>query len=98
MMQKQSVENPSLARTRGLKRGGSPGRPKGVPNKATVEAKAAATLIVDDPKYRENLLHRARAGKLAPGMEVVLWSYAKGRPKEQNEAPGVVRIVWGVSE
>jgi hypothetical protein len=25
----------------GLKRGGSPGRPKGVPNKVTVEAKAA---------------------------------------------------------
>jgi hypothetical protein len=38
----------------GLKRGG-PGRPKGVPNKVTVEAKAAAEALVDDPIYRERL-------------------------------------------
>jgi hypothetical protein len=58
------------------------GRKKGTPNKATVEAKAACSAIVDDPVYRSNLLERARAGLLPPGVETMLWHYAKGKPKE----------------
>ena len=46
----------------GLKRGG-PGRPKGVPNKAMVEAKAAAEALVDDPLYREMLAVDVQARK-----------------------------------
>ena len=67
--------------TQGLKRGG-PGRPKGVPNKATAEAKQACAAIVDDPTYRRNLAARARAGRLAPAVECMLWHYAYGKPKE----------------
>jgi len=58
------------------------GRTKGTPNKATADAKAACTAIVDDPAYRRNLASRARRGKLAPAMECMLWHYAKGKPTE----------------
>lgn len=61
------------------------GRKAGTPNKATAEAKEACALIVDDPIYRRNLLKRARAGKLAPAVESMLWHYSKGKPKEQVE-------------
>jgi hypothetical protein len=67
--------------TSGLKRGG-PGRPKGVPNKVTVEAKAAAGALVDDPIYREQLALDVQARKVAPAIEQMLWHYAKGKPKE----------------
>jgi hypothetical protein len=79
---------------RGLKRGGSPGRPKGTPNKATVEAKAACAALVDDPAYREALAKRLRAGKLSPAMECMLWHYAKGKPREHVEQTGVVVYRW----
>ena len=58
------------------------GRKKGVPNKATVEAKQACAEIVDDPHYRARLVERARAGALAPAVETMLWYDAKGKPKE----------------
>ncbi len=61
------------------------GRKKGTPNKATVEAKLACSEIIDDPAYRFKLLSRARAGKLAPAVECMLWHYAKGKPKETIE-------------
>ena len=79
--------------TSGLKRGGSPGRPKGVPNKATAEAKEACALIVDDEVYRQNLLARALKGKLAPAVEVMLWYYAKGKPKETIEHQGQIGVL-----
>lgn len=68
---------------RNLKRGGSPGRPKGVPNKVTQEAREVAQRLVGDPKYQAQLVQRLEAGKLAPGVEVMLWNYAYGKPKEQ---------------
>lgn len=60
------------------------GRPKGVPNKVTTEAKAACNDIVDDPIYRAALLKRMRAGT-AGQMEPIIWYYAKGKPKERVE-------------
>ena len=75
----------------GLKRGG-PGRPKGVPNKVTVEAKAAAEALVDDPIYREQLTLDLQARKLAPAVEVMLWHYAKGKPKDVIEFDGRVNV------
>jgi hypothetical protein len=83
------------ANTSGLKRGGSRGRPKGVPNKATVEAKAACAALVDDPEYREALAKRLRAGKLSPAMECMLWHYAKGKPREYVEQTSLVVYRWG---
>jgi hypothetical protein len=74
---------------------GSPktgGRQKGTPNKVTVEARAAAALIVDDPAYREMLLKKARAGLLQSPIEALLWHYSKGKPRETIElVDGVLR-------
>jgi hypothetical protein len=64
------------------------GRKKGTPNKATVEAKIAASEIVDDPKYRKKLLTKARKGTLPPAVECMLWHYAKGKPKDSVELSG----------
>jgi hypothetical protein len=64
------------------------GRKKGTPSKATVEAKAAWSEIVDDLKYRKTLLTKAREGTLAPGVETMLWYFAKGKPRESLELSG----------
>jgi len=48
------------------------GRPKGVPNKVTAEAKACNELV-DDRTYRVALRKRLIAGKLAPAVECMLW-------------------------
>jgi hypothetical protein len=60
------------------------GRPKGVPNKVTTEAKKACNEIVDDPTYRRALKKRMIAGS-AGAMEPIVWYYAKGKPKERVE-------------
>jgi hypothetical protein len=46
------IREKSVRNTKGLKRGGSPGRKKGTPNTVTTEAKAAAARLVDDRRYR----------------------------------------------
>ena len=71
-----------------------PGRKKGVPNKATVEVRAACVAIVDDPHYRTKLLARARAGALPPAVECMLWHYAKGKPKDRVEHSGGIVLSW----
>jgi hypothetical protein len=63
------------------------GRQKAIANKATAEVRKACAEIVDDPLYRQQLLHRARRGKLPPAVEVMLWHYAKGkRPKSSRRS------------
>lgn len=75
----------------GLKRGG-PGRPKGVPNKITVEAKAVAEALVDDPIHREKLAVDVQARKVAPVIEQMLWAYAFGKSKDVIEFDGRVNV------
>ena len=58
------------------------GRPRGAKSKVSLEAKAVANRIVDEPDYRERLLRDAIAGTLPPAIEVMLWHYAKGKPTE----------------
>jgi hypothetical protein len=67
------------------------GRPKGRLADATIEVKAAARNLVDDPEYRESLRKRLHAG-LAPHMETLLWHYAYGKPKETIEVEGTVTV------
>ena len=62
--------------------GNPKGKPKGVQNKVTIEAREAAGQIVDNPAYRMNLMDRAINGRLPPQVEVLLWHYAKGVPKQ----------------
>ena len=83
-----SRRKPHAASLANLRRGG--GRPKGVRNKVTVEAKRACAEIVDDPAYRAGLVRRARAGKLAPAVETMLWYYAKGKPTDTVEHRGAL--------
>ena len=71
-----------MANTAGLKRGGSPGRPKGVPNKATKEVKELARRLVLEPEYQQKLRHRLLKGTLPPAVESLLWHYAFGKPKD----------------
>jgi hypothetical protein len=68
------------------------GRRKGTPNKVTVEVREASALIVDDAIYRRHLLARARAGKLAPAMECLLWYYRYGKPTEERNQKHTVDL------
>jgi hypothetical protein len=61
------------------------GRPKGVPNKATVEAKAFCTKLLKDRRYITSLWRRIKADTLPPAVETMLWYYAAGKPKERVE-------------
>jgi hypothetical protein len=62
--------------------GAGPGRPKGRRNKVTAEAQALARSLVQDPEYLRKLKERLLAGKLHPQVEVMLWGYAHGKPKD----------------
>jgi hypothetical protein len=74
------MENPR----RRLPPGAGPGRPKGVPNKATVEIRQFCRAFVHDPKYLEAATRRVIAGK-SPQLELLIWQYAYGRPKTAEE-------------
>lgn len=67
---------------------------KGVPNKVTVEVKLAAASIVDDPVYRKNLFMAMKDRTVAPAVEMMLWHYAKGKPKDTVSVDGNVSICW----
>ena len=64
-----------------LKRGGSPGRTPGVPNKVTVEIKELARRMLTDPEYLQALKVRLKRGT-AQAVEVQLYQFAYGKPKE----------------
>lgn len=74
------------------------GRPKGVPNKSTVQVRELAQGLVNDDAYLVKLRLQLRAGKCAPAVEAMLWHYAYGKPKDTIEhtgpdgAPLVTRI------
>jgi|CXWL01.1.fsa_nt_gi hypothetical protein len=61
-----------------------PGRPKGCQNKATIEIKQFAHRFVTNKNYLRKLRLRVNDGT-APHMETLLWHYAYGKPKEEEE-------------
>jgi hypothetical protein len=71
------------------------GRKPGTPNKATVEIKEFAQSILEDPHYQKRLRNRVIEGK-ALQIEVLLFHYAYGKPKEHfsvERGPTVEELV-----
>jgi hypothetical protein len=62
------------------------GRPKGAPNKATLEIKEFARNFLMSDRYRGTLERRILAGT-APHMEVLLHHYAFGKPTNKYVEP-----------
>ena len=89
LIRKEFVEN---SRTRGLRRGG-PGRRKGVPNKATREVRTLARGLLNDKRYLAQLRRRMIAGTAGP-VEVLLYHYAYGKPKDMSEHLDVDPSSW----
>lgn len=75
--------------TSGLKHGGSSGRPKGVPNKATREFKAWAEKFFRSAAYRQSAERRILKGRALP-LETYLAQLLHGKPKDQVEHSGEV--------
>lgn len=61
---------------------GGPGRPPGVPNKLSRAAKAEALRLLEDPDYRAAFADAWKTRKIAPQIEMMVWHYAYGKPKE----------------
>lgn len=70
---------------------GGPGRPAGVPNKATIAGRAFCQGLVDNPKYRAWFKREWEKGLVSDTMQQMVWAYAIGRPSaapEDNAAGG----------
>lgn len=70
------------------------GRQKGTPNKATTAFAEACRAFLDDPVAWKRMAKEYRNGTLDPRLVVMLFAYAHGKPKEQIEHSGGLRISW----
>lgn len=68
--------------------GNPAGKPKGTVSHITKMARDIARGELENPKYLAKLRERLEAGKVAPPVEVMLWSYAYGKPVEKIELTG----------
>lgn len=66
-----------------LKRGNNPRKP-GSLNRETLEIRAAARALIEDPQYVAALKQRLIAGT-APTIELALYYYAYGKPVDRIE-------------
>lgn len=60
-------------------------------NKVTARVREIAQAIVEDPDYVNLLKTRIKVGD-APHMELLLWHYAYGKPKEVVEHQGELTV------
>lgn len=58
------------------------GRTRGTQNRVTAEVRELTRSILSDANYLRSLIKRLRNGHLPGSMEVLLWHYAYGKPKE----------------
>jgi hypothetical protein len=65
-----------------------PGRPKGGHNKVTLQARELAVALVNSSKYLGHVKRQMEAGTLHPALQVMLWHYAFGKPKETVKVEG----------
>jgi hypothetical protein len=82
--------------TSGLKRTAGPGRPKGLPNKATREIKEFGEKLFKSKEYRESITKRIIEGKAQP-VEIHLMNLTFGKPKEQVEISDLREVPEAVS-
>ena len=61
------------------------GRPKGVPNRITIEVKNSARNFLSSEKYRQRLRRDVELREVAPAIEALLFAYAWGKPVERLE-------------
>lgn len=54
--------------------------------------------MIEDPRYRQQLLKDLRARTLRPAVECMLWYYAKGKPKELIEHSGKLTLEKELAE
>lgn len=80
------------------------GRPKGSRSESSIaknrEAAEFCKTIVYDPRYRANLLERARRGELPPQIEALLLYFVFGKPTERVEitAPDLAKPLENLTE
>ena len=79
--------------TSGLKRGGSPGRPKGSLNRKTLAFEEFWAGKLESEEYRQNLWRRIAGGR-ASHMETFLATKIFGAPKQNLDLTGEVTLRW----
>lgn len=91
-MEKKQVARTKPAQAKPTQANGShkltkagPGRPKGVPNKVSLAAKALCQGLVSDPVYRRIFISAFKRRDIEPQLEILVWHYAFGKPKVNVE-------------
>jgi hypothetical protein len=81
-----------LPRTpKGFRHPGS-GRPKGMPNPVSVEARELVRQMVNDAQYQARLRRDFALRKLHPTIESLVWAYAIGKPRQDIQVTGNIDV------
>lgn len=74
------------------------GRPPGAISKQTREAREFAKQILESQEYRDSLIKRIREGTLPSNIEMLLYHYRFGKPKDVVEfVPASTDQIQGMS-